>query len=201
MSMIHRVCLVGVALCALASCGDSESGQTSAGGATGEGGTTGGAGAGEGGSGAMGGGGGTGGDPCVGRPRGTTSYVVDGMPHCYWLVTTGTPQIDANDACGLDASLVTIQSSGENDHVAAFTAETFPLWLGLRCDANPGAACTADPSNYVWMNGETLGYDNWAANEPSEPRGAAMHDDGSWYGYDSLNNVFAYVCEGGPVTP
>ena len=70
----------------------------------------------------------------------------------------------------------------------------YPFRLGLRCDAAPPAACTNDTSNYMWLNGEPLGYQGWADGEPANPRGAAIEPDG-WHGYDTLNNSFSYLCE------
>jgi hypothetical protein len=157
---------------------------------------TGGAG-GSGGEGAAGGVGGAGGGTsaaCVGFPEGAQSFAVGGETHCYWLVTTPTPQIGANDACTHGGHLATIASAAENAHVAAVAGGSI-VWIGLRCDALPPASCTTDPSQYEWMTGEPVTFQNWAANEPAMPRGAAMHEDESWYGHDALQNVFPYICE------
>ena len=40
---------------------------------------------------------------------------------------------------------------------------------------------------------ETFDFEAGASGEPATPRGAALHDDGAWYGYYSLNKVFPYV--------
>lgn len=188
---------------ACAACGDD--GQTTTGTATGTASGTGGSQTGAGGSPSGTGGSttgtpsgaatgtGTGGpNPCATISDDATAFDVDGQTHCYWLVSGAVPQLQAD--CGPGAYLATAQSQAENDHLAAFTATASPLWIGLRCDAAPPAACTNDPSNYMWLNGEPLGYQGWAAGEPATPRGAAMHADG-WRGYDTLNNQFGYLCE------
>jgi hypothetical protein len=140
------------------------------------------------------GGGGTGGN-CNGFPAGAAPFIVGGQTHCYWLVSTPTPQITANTSCGDDGYLATIASAAENAHVAAVAQGAATAWIGLRCDATPPAACVGNKGNYGWMNGEAVSYDGWAAGEPVEPRGAAIRDDGQWYGYDSLNNPMPFVCE------
>ena len=180
-----------------AACGDDEGeatatgpNTTATGGAGGSGGD--GAAGGQGGSGAAGG---SAPGACVGFPEGAQAFAVGGETHCYWLVTTPTPQIGANDACAHDGHLATIASAGENAHVAAVAGDTHPVWIGLRCDALPPASCTTDPSQYVWMTNEAVTYQNWAAGEPATPRGVAMQDDGAWYGHDALQSVFPYVCE------
>jgi hypothetical protein len=172
----------------------TSSGGGSGPGGSGSGGSEGGSGGGSSGS---GGSGGTISAGCETYPEGALPFVVGGETHCFWLVSTSTPQIAANDACGLDGGyLVTVGSQAENDHVQTVAATSFPVWLGLRCDANPSGTCTGNKAAYAWMNGDPVSYDGWAAGEPSTPRGAAMHVTGEWFGYDSLNNPFPYICEG-----
>ena len=177
---------------ACAACGDDA--ETTSGTATGTatGTSSGNPEGGSGGTGGMGGTGAGGPNPCASISDDATAFDVDGATHCYWRMSATVPQLQAD--CGPDAYLATAQSQAENDHLVAFTASASPLWIGLRCDAAPPAACTNDTSNYMWLNGEPLGYQGWADGEPANPRGAAIEPDG-WHGYDTLNNSFGYLCE------
>jgi hypothetical protein len=81
----------------------------------------------------------------------------------YYLLTENTWTASQLEAVSLGGNLVTINDQAENDWVfntfSSFGGETRSLWIGLNDAVSEGT--------FEWINGEPIGYLNWAAPEPN----------------------------------
>lgn len=129
--------------------------------------------------------------------------------HCYVYNHVDGAYDTARMAC-LNASshLVTITSAGENDFVENLIANS--VWIGLTDTASEG--------NFVWVNGETFSYENWATLEPNDggitgstedcvilcKDCGTLNTDGRWHDIRCVNTSAStaargFVCEKEPL--
>lgn len=107
---------------------------------------------------------------------------------CSGLIIAATPQTwtDAVASCMAEnARLAVVLDATQNARIRA--AATGTLHLGLHRQAG----------NFVWVDGNSLGYVNWASGQPSNETGedcVQMGVDGSWYDVDCTGTAL-FVCE------
>jgi hypothetical protein len=117
-------------------------------------------------------------------------YVSFGGHFYYSVSAAGTVWEDARASCiESGMHLVTVTSSAEDAFVA--TLQGHPA-LG---------ACDVDhEGTFLWVTGETWGYENWAPSQPDDAgtgEDCLLQDAGSWYDEPCLSNATStgYVCE------
>jgi hypothetical protein len=94
------------------------------------------------------------------------------------------------NSINLSGNLVVINSQAENDWINNSVGE---IWIGYNDAASEG--------NFVWVTGETNGYENWNTGEPNNSNGedyTVMYNNGSWNDLRGTNTR-RYVVEFQPV--
>ncbi|XP_063953416.1 macrophage mannose receptor 1-like isoform X1 [Lytechinus pictus] len=90
---------------------------------------------------------------------------ISAADRCYKFYDTPSTWQDAQNYCqDIDGHLISVNSEAEQAVVstqANFGGST--LWIGLRMDSG----------TYGWSSGETLGYTNWAPNQPDSRYGSS----------------------------
>ncbi|MBN2498724.1 MAG: hypothetical protein JXR96_29305 [Deltaproteobacteria bacterium] len=111
--------------------------------------------------------------------------------HCYRLVHTGSGWSGGHSAClALGMDYAAVSSSGEMSFLVRFRDETENnryLWLGLHYDE--GAAA------FVWTNGETVTYTNWASGEPNDNSCCAVYRQSSYWYDNPCEQGYVPACE------
>src|SRR5262249_9190637 len=103
--------------------------------------------------------------------------------------------------------LVTINDAAEQNWInTTFNTSNDQIWIGL-VDPNP-VIDNADPATrareFVWVSGEAVTYQNWAANEPNNPLvehyvhlwGAGWPSAGNWNNEQDLATLSGYPAHG-----
>ena len=96
-------------------------------------------------------------------------------------VTTAT-----QNSVNLGGHLLTLSSQAENDWINARVGE---IWIGYNDAASEG--------NFVWVTGESIGYENWNGGEPNNSGGedyTTMRSNGLWNDLRGTNSR-RYVVE------
>jgi hypothetical protein len=103
----------------------------------------------------------------------------------YVLQTQGQSWDAASSDCSAQGRyLVRIDSLSENNTVRLLSAT--PIHIGLR----------RVNGNFVWEDGTSPSFTNWAPAQPSGEECTVMAVDGSWFDVD-CTSVNSYVCECG----
>lgn len=84
--------------------------------------------------------------------------------HRYYLLTPNTWTASQAEAVQMGGHLVTINDSDENQWVFDTFSRTgqYGLWIGLNDGANEGS--------FVWSNGETVQFTDWASDKSGPHR-------------------------------
>ncbi len=122
----------------------------------------------------------------------TTSWVRDEVRYRYEGYLTYTAARAAADAVG--GRLLQLQ----DEATQLWSMETFgtlPLWLGLTDESVEGT--------WVWDDGSTAGYDNWASTEPNTPSYdyATRDSNGLWYDFYPNGSLYTVVETDAPGAP
>jgi hypothetical protein len=107
----------------------------------------------------------------------------------YYLCTEKTEWEAAENACeGMGGTLAMPTSETENDTVADLA--TKPAWIGANDIDVEG--------DYYWPNGNPVGYDNWATDEPDDSGDCVLTNNsgrlGEWAD-DACTSTRQFVCE------
>lgn len=129
----------------------------------------------------------------------TYSLVPPGLTSRYRHAQVGVTWVEAERDCEAEgAHLVVVDDAAENDWLKSLAelavtedASTNQLmWLGVGDHAKE--------SEFVWVNGATLGFTRWADSEPNSLNGAEdcgeIRSSGDWND-DRCNAPLTYVCE------
>jgi len=98
---------------------------------------------------------------------------------------------DAGSACEASGgTLVASTSSDINSEILSLTGGAEEVWIGLDDESTEGT--------YVWADGSSLEYTNWASGEPNDWQGSedcvGMYTSGEWNDY-SCSTTMGYVCQ------
>lgn len=127
--------------------------------------------------------------PCEGGDR---HFFDSGSGHCYLLFTSAVAWSDARaDCANLSAHLATSTNRHENVVITALAAGDGAVWLGGTDASTEGF--------WVWVTGESMGFQNWGAGEPNggTAENCMALDAGNSGAWDDrpCSDTLAYVCE------
>lgn len=95
---------------------------------------------------------------------------------------------DSQESCEELGGTIAIIDTGERQSFATPFAVEF-LWIGL--------AYTEEEGTFKWVDGSSLGYDNWYSGQPNgdtEENCALMEDSTLWHDYP-CTATYAYLCQ------
>jgi len=114
---------------------------------------------------------------------------------CYRFSNNKLGWDSAKSTCeSLGSKLAVVNTPDEQQALAPYLAER--TWIGLHRD--PG-----DKARWLWVDGSSPNYTNWAEEEPNKARGTencvemsppSLSPAGKWNG-SRCNNSLPYVCE------
>ena len=115
-----------------------------------------------------------------------------------YVVSPGTWTADEAAAKAMGGNLVTIHSAAEDSFIVSNILKDFtssggpnlsnvPAWIGYYdsagavSDDGPGGPGTRHAADFVWADGETPGYTNWASIEPNDGVTGEYYAAINWY--------------------
>jgi hypothetical protein len=93
---------------------------------------------------------------------------------------------DAKNFCeSLNATLISIHSTQENDFVLNLVQKQSHVWIGGKRDSN---------NNFEWINGNAFNYTNWSSGQPDSGDNVVMSGLNGEWGQRPADISFPFLC-------